>query len=68
MKLHTCKKTINRLLVRGRLCLIRKKKVCFDFAIALCSISAPEIPKNFVKRSEMENSVFEPRPFLLWEN
>ena len=48
-------------LVRGRLCqngLISKKKVSFDFAIALCSIGAPDIPKNFAQRSEMENMVF----------
>ena len=50
------------LLVRGRLCLICKKKVCFDFAISLYSIGAPDIPKNFAKRSEMENMVFRATP------
>ena len=44
------------------------KKVFFDFAVVLCSIGAPDIPKNFAKRSEMENMVFEPHPFLPWEN
>ena len=34
------------------------KKDCFDFAVVLCSIGAPDLPKNFAKRSEMENSVF----------
>ena len=34
------------------------KKVFFDFAVALCSIGAPDIPKNFARRSEMENMVF----------
>ena len=41
------------ILVRGRLCqngLISKKKVCFDFAVVLCSIGAPDLPKNFAKR------------------
>ena len=48
-------------IVCGRLCqngLISKKKVSFDFAIALCSIGAPDIPKNFAQLSEMENMVF----------
>ena len=48
-------------LVRGRLCqnsLISTKKVSFDFAIVLCSIGAPDAPKNFAQRSEMENMVF----------
>ena len=61
-----CAKWINQIaydeeLVRGRLCqngLISKKKVSFDLAIALCSIGAPDIPKNFAQRSEMENMVF----------
>ena len=44
-------------LVRGRL-YIFTKKVSFDFAIALCSIGVPDIPKNFAQRSEMENMVF----------
>ena len=35
-----------------------QKKVSFDFAIALCSINAPDIPENFAQRSEMENMVF----------
>ena len=35
-----------------------QKKVSFDFAIALCSIGAPDIPKNFTQQSEMENMVF----------
>ena len=35
-----------------------KKKVSFDFAIALCSTGAPDIPKNFAQRSEMENMAF----------
>ena len=35
-----------------------KKKVSFDFAIALCSIGAPDIPKNFTRRSEMEKMAF----------
>ena len=35
-----------------------KKKASFDVAIALCSIGAPDIPKNFAQRSEMENMVF----------
>ena len=43
--------------VRGRL-YIFTKKVSFDFAITLCSIGAPDIPKNFAQRSEMENMVF----------
>ena len=49
--------------------LIWRKKVCFDFALAvvLCSIGAPDIPKNFCKRSKVKNMVFEPHPFLPWE-
>ena len=35
-----------------------QKKVSFDFAIALCSIGTPDIPKNFAQRSKMENMVF----------
>ena len=49
------------IIVRVRLCqndLISEKKVSFDFAIALRSIGAPDIPKNFAQRSEMENMVF----------
>ena len=45
-------------IVRGRLYIFIKKKVSFDFATALCSIGAPDIPKNFAQRSEMENMVF----------
>ena len=44
-------------IVRGRLCK-KIKKVSFDFAIALCSIGAPAIPKNFARRSEIENMSF----------
>ena len=58
---------MDSILVRGRL-YIFTKKVSFDFAIALRSIDAPDIPKNFAQSSEMENMVFEPRPFLPWEN
>ena len=53
--------------VRGHLCqngLISKKKVCFDFAVTLCSIGAPYIPKNVAKRSEMENMVFWATPIF----
>ena len=46
------------IIVRGRLCKKVKKKVSFDFAIALCSIGAPDIPKNFARRSKMENMAF----------
>ena len=28
---------------------LEKKKVSFDFAVALYSIGAPDIPKNFAK-------------------
>ena len=55
-------------LVRARLYFFWRKKVCFNFAVELCSIGAPHIPKNFAKRSKVKNMVFEPRPFLPWEN
>ena len=48
--------------------LIWRKKVSFDFAVALYSIDATDIPKNFAKSSEVRNIVFESRPFLPWEN
>ena len=54
--------------VHAKNVLIWRKKVCFDFAVVLCSIGAPDIPKNIAKRSEVKNMVFEPRPFLPWEN
>ena len=38
--------------------LISNKIVSFDFPVALSTIGAPDIPKNFVQRSEMENMVF----------
>ena len=41
-----------------------KENVSFDFAVALCSIGAPDIPKKFSQRSGIENMVLEPRPFL----
>ena len=52
----------------GPFILFWRKKVSFDFAVALHSIDAPDIPKNFAKCSEVKNMVFEPRPFLPWEN
>ena len=45
------------LIVRGRLYIL-VKKVFFDFAIKSCSIGAPDIPKNFAKRSEIKKMVF----------
>ena len=50
-------------IVRGRLYFSWRKKVCFDFAAVMCSIGAPDIPKNFAKGSEVKNTVFLPPHF-----
>ena len=56
------------LIIRAVYTFFWRKKVCFDFAVVLCSIGAPDIPKNFAKRSQVKNMAFLPLPFLPWEN
>ena len=53
-----------QILVRGRLYFFREKKVCFDFAVVMCSIGVPDIPKNFAKRSEVKKKVFFATPIF----
>ena len=42
----------------------KNKKLSFDFAVALCSIGAPDMLRMITRWSEMENMVFCATPIL----